>query len=101
MVLGITASGSLLNVVLIMKGKGTRLDAVELNSYSQLSNVIVLWQEKAWIDASRELSVIAHMIAPYVQATNASLGYKAEYLLTQDRGPGHDDEFAFTPSPIG
>ena len=31
------------------------------------------------------------MVKPYVDAVNLELGYKAEFLLTQDRGPGHDD----------
>ena len=50
MVLGVSASGKLLDVVLIFKGQGTRLPPIETAAYSRLKNVHVIWQKKAWID---------------------------------------------------
>lgn len=51
--------------------------------------MITLWQKKAWIDAAGEKEVLNRMIKPYTLAVNRELGYEAEYLLTEDRGPGH------------
>jgi hypothetical protein len=62
MVLAVSASGEVLNVVLIFKGEGKRLKGDELRVYSNLRNVIVLWQKKAWIDATGELAVMKRMI---------------------------------------
>jgi hypothetical protein len=90
MVLGVAASGNLLDIVLIFKGKGNiRQD--ETNFYNSLKNVHVIWQENAWIDAPGEKQVLKLMIIPYVKAVNEDLG-EGEFLLAHDRGPGHDDE---------
>lgn len=92
MILGVSASGNLLDVVLIFKGQGTRVGDREKAVFANLKNVRVIWQAKAWIDAAGEAQVTKLMIKPYVREVNKQLGYEAEFLLTQDRGPGHDDE---------
>jgi hypothetical protein len=94
MVLGVAASGRLLKVVLIFKGQGIQVPPAEAQVYSGLGDVIVLWQKKAWIDSTGEKAVMKRMIKPYVDEVNAELGYRAEFLLTEDRGPGHDDSSA-------
>lgn len=100
MVLGISADGTLLDPVLIMKGKGTRVSDEEHDAFKKLPKVKILWQEKAWIDSARQLDVVKQMIAPYVKKVNAKLGYAAEFLLALDRGPGHDHEFEYYSCPL-
>lgn len=104
MVLMFAADGSLVTpVILIYKGEGKRIAAEEEQVYQALPLVKVLWQKKAWIDQYVEKKVLRLQLKPYVARTQELLGYKAEFLLVQDRGPGHDNVYdlpaIFCPLP--
>lgn len=83
-------------VVLIFKGQGKKVTQAELQVYSQLPDVLVLWQKKAWIDRYLERQVIEKQVVPLVSQTKKAYEEQGKvfpgFLLLEDRGPGHDDE---------
>jgi hypothetical protein len=85
-------------LVLIFKGKGKKVAADELAEYKRLKNILVLWQAKAWIDKTLEKEVMKHQVVPEVNARKKEYEDRGEvfpgFLLLQDRGPGHDHQYA-------
>lgn len=95
MVLTVAGDGTLVSpVVLIYRGKGKQISQAEQDEYKKLPNIVILWQKKAWIDAEKEKEVMKHVIVHYAKSKQTKYGANTELLLTQDRGPGHDDGYA-------
>lgn len=85
-------------LVLIFRGKGKRVAPDELAAYAKLKDIVVLWQKKAWIDRYLEKEVLEKQVVRYARETKKAYEDAKKifpgFLLLQDRGPGHDDEYS-------
>lgn len=85
-------------LVLIFKGTGKKVTADEQRVYDGLKDIVVLWQKKAWIDSYVEKDVLRKQLKPEVKRMKAVYAAKGQpfpgFLLVEDRGPGHDNEYA-------
>lgn len=98
MVLGASADGHLLDVVLIFKGKhdatigATKAERAEYENNPIYKGVHVIFQKKAWIDSVCEDVVIKKQVIPYVKGLSCESGTKCEVLLQQDNVSAHFNE---------
>ena len=99
LVLAATASGYLLDVVLIFKGNkdaSTTASKTERKGYEkddEYAGVHVVFQPKAWIDTATERFVIRKQLFTYADKVQEQHGGdgEVEFLLQHDSAPGHFD----------
>ncbi|MFI5419844.1 MAG: hypothetical protein ACHQ1H_02640 [Nitrososphaerales archaeon] len=86
-------------VGLVFKGTGVRLKAEELDYYKTLKNIVVTFQENAWVDTKIELKFVESMIKPIVAKVKKYFVDKGEpfpgVLLIQDNFKPHFAEYCF------
>jgi hypothetical protein len=87
-----------LPVGVVFKGTGQKLKAEELDYYKSLPNIVVFFQENAWVDTSIELKVVEKMITPIAAKIKKTFTEQQEgfpgILLIEDNFKPHFAEYS-------